>query len=131
MKKTLSKQYQDLEALVYEEFQRLILLKHYDFTKRILEAHSEEEHEAIQDFIQNSDYYSLEDGYELSEHLPQLYYNTARGDEKMAYLLSVDSNGDIYILDDENRIAFFIKYTDINLLTSKISMVELMQKENN
>lgn len=125
--KTLRQEYKELLDKVYNKFQELINISDYNFTNKVLDEYEEVERESVRNLLEDEDFQELYE-YDFQEFLEQIFYNNRRGDEKMCYLLSVDKESGIYVLDNETCNTFHISFSDLNELNSKLTVIEAIEE---
>jgi hypothetical protein len=125
--KTLRKQHQELENNIRKRFEELIKGKEYDIVNNIIEREYQgTEQEQLKAWVKDENYIECFD-FSLEEMLPQIYFNNRRGEEIRCYLLSVSDKNGLYIFTDEDTNPFFISFSDLNELYSKIDVIEAIE----
>ena len=124
--KTLRQRFEDIKDEFWNTYRELIKKGNYDFVADFVKDCEDEDIEDIKNLLLEDDYNSLHD-YGLHDTLQQIYYNDRHGIERHCYLLSVDKENGLYILDGENDDTFFIGFTDLNGEESKLTVIEEMQ----
>lgn len=124
---TFTEQLSNLTKETEQEFNS-ILEKNpiFNFVTSILEEYEGLEKEIVTQLIKEENYNELYE-YDFQEFLSQLYYNGRHGSAKMCYLLRVDKEQGLYVLDAETSNTFFISFSDLNGIYYKIEVVEKMQ----
>jgi hypothetical protein len=125
--KTFREQYQGLENNIHKRFEELVKGKEYDIVNSIIETEYQgAEQEQLKEWVENENYIECFD-FSLEEALPQIYYNNRGGDEIRCYLLSVSDESGLYVFNDEDTNPFFISFSDLNGIYSKIEVIEAIE----
>lgn len=126
--KTLREEYTELKDKVFDRFKELVSKGDYNFTNDVVFEFDENEQESVQNLLDEEDFNELYD-YSFQEYLEQIFYNNNRGEEKMCYLLSVNKDAGIYVLDNDKNKTFYISFSDLNELNSKLTVIEKIEEK--
>lgn len=125
--KTLREKYTELETEIRKTYNTLIGLKDYSLTDSVLGNYKSDEKRYVENLLEEEDFSELCE-YDFQEFLPEIYYNNRRGEEKMCRLLKATADSGLYVLNSDNDNAFFISFSDLNGLDSKLSVIEEIEK---
>lgn len=124
---TLREQQTQLENNINNTFNNLMNIGDYDLLTNVIKRDYDSLADEILAEIDESGITETNQNYDFAEGLTQIYYNDRRGDERMAYLLSVEKENGIYVLDNEDYNTIYIGFSDLNGLYSKITVIEDIQ----
>lgn len=123
--KTLREQYTELNNKIHEKFTELIAVKDYNFTLDFISE--QEDKETVKNLIDDEDWNELYE-YDFEQYLEQIFYNDRRGDEKMCYLLGINKETGLYVMDSDSARAFYIGFNDLNTINCKINVIEKIEE---
>lgn len=125
---TLREEYDNLKRKVEDRYRELIGIKDYDFAVQHLDNFEGEEYDEVKRLLDEGEHKDLSFEYNFEEFLEQIYYNNRHGEERMAYLLSANKVGGLYVIDSDSNNTFFISFGDLNGTYDKIRVIELIEE---